>query len=240
MTPDTSRASQLTLPLSLVDKPGFQQFIVGENLETIELLHSIARGTRQTRLFLWGPTGCGISHLIQACCIMADERNLSVAYVPLDHSHQLEPALLENLENNSLVCIDDIDTIAGKLDWEKAIFHLYNRLRERQNSLIMGAHVNPRTVQFELADLKSRMVWDLVYRIKPLADIDKIEALQRRSHDRGFKLPREVAEYLVKRVKRDMPNLITLLDDLEKASLAEKRKLTIPFVRSFLENYHPA
>jgi len=84
------------------------------------------------------------------------------------------------------------------------------------------------------------MVWDLVYRIKPLADIDKIEALQRRSHDRGFKLPREVAEYLVKRVKRDMPNLITLLDDLEKASLAEKRKLTIPFVRSFLENYHPA
>jgi len=48
------------------------------------------------------------------------------------------------------------------------------------------------------------MVWDLVYRIKPLADIDKIEALQRRSHDRGFKLPREVAEYLVKRVKRDM------------------------------------
>ncbi len=235
MNNSVSGRGQLTLPLAIRDKPGFDQFIIGENVETVDLLKSIARGVRQTRLYLWGGTGNGISHLLQACCILADNLGRSVAYIPLREFPQLTPAMLEGLDRMVLVCIDDIDAIAGHGAWEQALFHLYNRLRDNNTSLLMGSHTNPRTLGFQLADLTSRMIWDLVYHVKPPDDADRVEALQRRAHARGFRLPGEVAEFLVKRVNRDMPNLIDLLNQLEQATLAEQRRLTIPFVRTYLE-----
>jgi DnaA family protein len=227
---------QLALPLAIREKPGFDQFIIGDNIETVQLLKLIAGGIKHTRLLLWGSHGCGVSHLLQASCILADEKDQAVAYIPLGDYQQLDPVMFEDLDQMIMVCIDDIDAIAGDLKWETALFHLYNRLREKDISLLMTAHSNPRNLDFKLPDLKSRMVWDLVYHLRPLADTDKIEALQRRAHARGFRLPREVAEFLVNRVQRDMPSLMQLLDQLEQATLTAQRKLTIPFARSFLEN----
>lgn len=231
-----SGGGQLALPLAIKDKPGFDQFVVGGNVETVELLKLMVRGARQCRLYLWGSIGSGISHLLQACCILADGIGRAVAYIPLREYPQLTPALLEGLDRMELVCVDDIDAITGHEEWEQALFHLYNRLRDNNINLIMGAHTNPRSLDFHLADLKSRLVWDLVYHVKPPIDVDKVEALQRRAHARGFKLPVEVAEFLVNRVKRDMPNLIDQLDKLEQATLSEQRRLTIPFVKTFLES----
>ena len=230
------KQGQLTLPLANREKPGFDQFIIGDNIEVVQLLKLIAGGIKHTRLFLWGSHGCGLSHLLQASCILADEKDQAVAYIPLGDFQQLDPAMLENLDRMVMVCIDDIDAIAGDLEWETALFHFYNRLRDKNISLLISAHTNARNLEFELPDLKSRMVWDLVYHLKPLADTDKIEALQRRAHARGFSLPREVAEFLVNRVPRDMLSLMHLLDQLEQATLTAQRKLTIPFAKSFLEN----
>jgi DnaA family protein len=79
------------------------------------------------------------------------------------------------------------------------------------------------------------MGWDLIFHLEPLSDLEKINVLQQRAHLRGFELSDEVAEYLVKRVKRDLPSLIKLLNKFDDATLVEKRKLTVPFVKSLLE-----
>lgn len=225
---------QLPLALNLKEKPGFDLLIVGDNTEAIYQARRSARGISHTSLYLWGQHGCGISHLLQAACIQADAESLGVAYIPLADSAALDPRILENLDNMDLVCIDDMDAICGQPVWELALLHLYNRMREAGTRLIIGAHASPRKISLQLADLKSRMSWDLVYHIKPLGDPDKIDALQRRATARGFELPRDVAEYIVNRTARDMPNLIACLDELEKASLVQQRKLTIPFVKKVI------
>lgn len=225
---------QLPLALSLSEKPGFNLIIVGDNVEAVQQARRAARGTSHSSLYLWGQPGSGISHLLQASCILADEHTQRIAYIPLAEHAVLDPRMLENLDNMDFVCIDDMDAITGQQEWELALLHLYNRLRESGTRLMIGAHVSPQTIPLQLADLKSRMAWDLVYHIKPLRDADKIEALQRRGQARGFDLPREVAEYIVNRTPRDMPNLIACLDTLGEVSLAEKRKVTIPLVKRVL------
>lgn len=231
----TSTRGQIPLALALREKPGFDLFVVGDNVEALQALKSIARGAKQSSLYLWGQSGNGISHLLQAACIFADENGRRIAYVSLGDHAELDPRILENMESMDIICIDDIDAISGETTWEQTLLHLFNRLREKKGVMLMGAHTSPQALKFELQDLKSRMAWDLVYHIKPLDDADRIEMLQRRAQARGFELSREVAEYIVNRVRRDMLSLIALLDELEQATLAEQRKLTIPFVKGLLK-----
>jgi DnaA family protein len=227
-------AGQIPLPINLREKPGFDLIVVGDNVEALQQARRAASGISRSSLYLWGQPGCGISHLLHASCILADEQSQRLAYIPLADNAVLDPRMLENLDDMDFVCIDDMDAVAGQQEWELALLHLYNRLRESGTRLMIGAHDSPQAIALQLADLKSRMAWDLVYHIRPLRDTDKVEALQRRALARGFELPREVAEYIVNRSKRDMPSLIACLDELENASLVQQRKLTIPFVKTIL------
>jgi len=144
--------------------------------------------------------------------------------------------MLEGLEHLDMVCADDVDCIAGQEAWEQALFHLYNRLREQQKPLLMTGSKGPRDLAFQLQDLKSRVSWDLTYHLQALSDKDKINLLQKRANTRNFEIPEEVAAYLVKNVKRDLPSLLKLLDKLDQATLTEQRKLTIPFVKTLIQN----
>jgi DnaA family protein len=225
-----SAGGQIPLALGIRERPGFDLFVTGENREVVESIRNISRGA----MYLWAQPGNGVSHLLLAACMQANEQGKQVAYIPLAEHSQINPQVLENLDTMNMVCIDDIDAVAGMPAWEQPLLHLYNRLRDKGCMMLLGAHCGPQTVAFQLPDLKSRMSWDLVYHLKPLNDHEKIEVLQRRAKARAFDLPTEVAEYLVNRVRRDLPSLIALLDELEKATLAEQRKLTIPFVKSRL------
>jgi DnaA-homolog protein len=229
-------AGQIPLALGLQDKPGFELFVVGNNAEVLHGIKSIARGIKHSGLYIWGQPGSGVSHLLQAACMLAHDQGRAVAYVPLLEQANLDPDLLDNMDSMDMVCIDDIDLIAGQPHWELAILHLYNALRENRHSLLIGAHTSPQALPMQLPDLKSRMNWDLVYHLQALDDADKIEVLQRRADARAFELPREVAEYIVNRSRRGLPDLLSILDRLEQATLAEQRKLTIPFVKTCLMN----
>ena len=227
---------QIPLKIGQKEKLDFNLFLPGENGEVFQKIKHIAAGTDRSIIYLWGPSGSGKSHLLQAACKYADENDRNVAYIPLEQHEDLEPQLLEGLETMDLVCADDIDMIAGRPEWEQPLLHLYNHLRDNDGALLMVAHVSPQAIGFELKDLESRLAWDLVYHLKPLDDRDKMEVLRLRADARAFELPGEVAEYLVKRVRRDLPGLIKLLDQFEDATLVEKRKLTVPFVKSLLES----
>lgn len=234
MNHSASVRGQIPLAIGQKERLDFNLFVPGENDEACQSIKHIAAGTRHSNLYLWGQSGSGKSHLLQAACIYADENDRNVTYVPLAQHVDLDPRFLENMDAMDLVCIDDIDMIAGRPEWEQPLLHLYNRLRDNGRAMLMVAQVSPQAIGYELKDFKSRMAWDLVYHLKPLDDDSKIEALRLRADARAFELPKEVAEYLVRRVRRDLPGLIKLLDQFEEATLIEKRKLTVPFVKTLL------
>lgn len=227
-------AEQLPLGLQLKASARFSNFVAGPNAELVGQLHQIAAGRGEAFCYCWGSAGCGKTHLLQASCHQASNEGRRVAYVSLRDTGRWAPALLEGWEQFDLVCVDDVDAIAAKPDWQEALFHLYNRMRESGSSLIVSANAAPAQLCIDLPDLRSRLGWGVVYQIRPLADAQRMQALQLRAQEKGCEMPEETASYLLRRAPRDMPALFDLLDRLDEASLAAQRKLTVPFVKSVL------
>lgn len=221
---------QLTLRVGLRDGITFDNFLVGANGA---LLQQLREGS-EPFLYLWGGAGSGRSHLLQALCHLADERGESAAYLAMTEYQGLDVAVLDGLEQYAVVAIDDIDVVAGEGRWEEALFHLYNRVRDGGGRLVVAAAAPATAAGFRLPDLISRLGWGPVYQLQPLDDDGKAAALQLRARRRGMELADDVAAYLLKHAARDLPALFALLDELDRASLSAKRRLTIPFVRELL------
>jgi DnaA family protein len=145
------------------------------------------------------------------------------------------PAILDGLAARDLVCIDDVDQVAGEKHWEIALFNLFNELQEAGGQLIVSAGSAPRECNFELADLASRMSRLPVFQVRLLDEQQRVAALQLRARHRGLELPDETAAYMLKRSRRDMASLYGLLDKLDLEALRAQRRLTIPFVRDVLQ-----
>jgi DnaA family protein len=134
-----------------------------------------------------------------------------------------------------LICLDDIQLVAGNTLWQKAIFDLYNRVLEQNNCLLITGDQSANKLDISLPDLESRLTWGLTEQLKPLDDTQKIIALQYRASQRGLVLTNEVVNFLLTRLSRDMTTLIDSLDALDKASILQQRKITIPFIKEVLD-----
>jgi DnaA family protein len=161
--------------------------------------------------------------------------NTQPVYLPMQELLELQPAVFDGMETMNPVCIDDVQLLAGKKEWEEALFHLFNRVRDQGGRMIVSATAPPNQLRIQLPDLVTRLGWGTVYQVKPLNDEGKKVALQQRAKNRGLQFPDEVVEYVLRRSLRDMNSLFELLDKLDVASLIEQRKLTIPFVKQYLE-----
>jgi DnaA family protein len=183
-------------------------------------------------MYLFGPHGGGKSHLLQAACHLAPANS---AYLPLAELYAAPAAdLLSRLERQGLVCIDDLDRIAGNPAWEEALFHFFNRARECGCRLLFAGRSSPRRLPLTLEDLRSRLGWGPVFQL-PAPDDDQLQAiLQFRARRRGLDMPPEVARFLVSRAPREMAALMQRLDTLDTRSLADQRALTVPFVKQAL------
>ena len=229
---------QLPLNLRLKDSSSFENFLPATNREAVARLHAavaaLARGRApEPVLFLCGAPGTGRTHLLQAACREAQSAGGSALYIPFSEIAALAPAMLEDLEQAALVCLDDIERIAGKTDWEAAVFALCERLRASGGMLLVAGARPPRELGLQLPDLATRLGWGPVYALAPLGDDERLEAVRLRARNRGLEMPEEVARYILARYPRDLDSLFALLDRLDVASLAEQRRLTIPFLRSF-------
>lgn len=228
---------QLALGISLRDSASLETFTPGGNTQAIAHLSDCARGSGEPFLYLWGGGGTGKSHLLQAACQLADSAERAAVYIPLEQAGAFTPEILADLENLDLVCLDDVHLIAGKKEWEQALFHLFNRLRDKGNSLIVSAEQSPHHLPLELPDLRSRLGWGLSYQLYPLDDEQKIQALVDGAGRRGLGMSDEAARYILRHASRDMATLQKLLDQLDRASLEAQRRLTIPFIKSHLEDF---
>lgn len=224
--------SQLALPLRLADHAVFASFLSTGNETLVATLAGLADGRGDAGCWLWGPEATGKTHLLQAACERAGDRSI---YVPLEPFADADPALLDGLANRELICLDDIDAVAGNPEWEHALFALCNDVLDADGRLLISATTAPRSSEIALPDLRSRLTRLPIFQVVALGEKQRATALQLRAHHRGLDLPDETARYLLNRNRRDMASLYGLLDKLDAEALRAQRRLTIPFVKGVLE-----
>lgn len=199
-------ARQLVLAISPLPEPTFENFVPGANAELLARLRETASGAlRESVLYLWGEPGCGRSHLLQATLRIGKGAGLAVR--------------------------DDVDRLdeAGQI----ALFNLINEARESGGCVLAAGPCPPAQLALR-ADLRSRLGWGLVYQVQPLSDAEKAVTLRAEAERRGLRITEEVLWYLLNHVRRDLPSLFAILDELDRKSLELQRPITLPLVRESL------
>lgn len=227
--------SQLTLAVALDDDARFENYFISrENQQAVASLQESSSQGAEKFVYLWGAPASGKTHLLQAVCHQASAANQTALYLSLKDFTDLDPAILEGSHRLAVVCLDDVESIAGQKEWEQALFTLFNQLKESGTGLLVSAVMSPQELSIALPDLQSRLQSMLVFNLANLTDEEKKQALQHRAGQRGFELTDAVADYILSRAGRGFDELMEVLDVLDANSLVEKRKLTVPLVKSTL------
>ncbi len=234
--------SQLPLPIHQINDETLENFYSENSLVLLNSLRQNFSSVTQPFFYIWGNESCGKSHLLKAVNnhFLLEQQNAS--YIPLQKSQYFSPVVLENADLLDVICLDDIQLIAGDSEWEEALFNLFNQIKEQQNSntqrktlLLISGDCPPNQLNLKLPDLRSRLTWGEVYPLKSFTDEQKCAILQQRAKQKGLDLSDEVANFLLKRLDRNLNSLIDTLDELDHASLQAQRKITVPFVKEILD-----
>ncbi len=229
-------AAQLPIQFEFNIQQTFNNYYPGPNQEVVtHLQNSIVKHSEQF-IFLWGTSGSGKTHLLNASCQLAHEKFQSSFIYSFASEALPSTKLLEDLENLELVCFDNIDRIAGNREWEQAFFNFFNRHRDKDHQLLLSSSTPPQYLTIALADLKTRLNWGLTLKVDELTDQDSLAALNFKADSMGFKISPEVGRFLITHYARDLPSLWALLAAADQASLAAKRRLTIPFLKQLIKN----
>ncbi|MFC0678819.1 DnaA regulatory inactivator Hda [Lysobacter korlensis] len=185
-------------------------------------------------LYLAGAPGTGKTHLLLASCAAAEAAGRRAAYLPLQAATGRVRDALEALEGNDLLTLDGLECIAGNRDDEIALFDAHNRARASGATLVYAATEQPDALELALPDLHSRLSQCTRIVLSPLDEAGRREVLRQRAQRRGLVIEEPALDWLLRRVGRDLAGLTELLDRLDRASLAAKRRITVPFLREML------
>lgn len=218
---------QLLLNLAPVPQPSLENFIVGANAEALTLLAAALAGDSPARvIYLWGGSGCGKTHLLRAFAHAALSQGLRcIACSAPDLWVEADAGRYDILVLDAMQQLDP----AG----QQVLFNSLNQLQMGSGILLISGPYAPMHLKIR-ADLASRLAQGLVLQVKCLSDEDKAAALMSHARTRGFTLPRDVANYLLKTWKRDLPSLMAVLEALDRYSLELKRPITVPLTRAAL------
>ena len=177
---------QLTLGVGLRDRALFETFHPGPNTHAHAHLVELARGRHEPVVLLSGAAATGKTHLLQAVCAEAGGLARPVGYVALGAHADYDPEVLGGWDELDVVCLDDLQAIAGAGEWERAVFRLFNGLRERGASLVVATRAAPAALGLRLPDLTSRLRSGPVFHLRPPGDEDRLEAIRLRAAWRGL------------------------------------------------------
>jgi len=222
--------SQLALNLTSRPAAAFENFVEPDGSNIVSTIARFLEDHQETILIIGGEASTGKSHLLLAASQLFEGGESF--YLPLSELIAMGPAVLEGLEQCRLLCLDDLDLIAGDLLWEEALFHLFNRCQQQQCQWIASSVNTPAHMALQLQDLKSRLSWGLMLRLPALDEALRLQVLEQQAKHFGFSLSDEVKQFIIRRAPRDLGTLTKLLYQIDRASLEEKRGITVPFVKS--------
>lgn len=211
--------TQLLLDISPPREPTLENFVVGRNLELCSALRHGLLGSGSERCFyLWGATGSGKTHLLKAC----------VAAASRDAVYQCEtvPRMA------TVVAVDEVEALDDEA--QIALFDLYNQMRESGGMLLVSGTQSPVNLTLR-DDLRTRLGWGLVYQVHGLNDEEKAQALTQYALSKGYNLPVEVTQYLLRHGRRDLPSLMAVLDELDQCSLRLHRAPSVPLLKQIMQ-----
>ena len=220
---------QLQLDVSREDPCIFENFYNGANADVVTALRSLISCDSAPPFWLWGAPATGKTHLLLAAVRAASDQGLSSAYLPAHAG--FKPDALDALRNIELLCIDDADRIAGAPHVEEALGGLCRELERRGSRLVLSAASTPAGAGFERDDMRTRLASGQIWKLQPLTDEERLEAVQLRVRSRGIKLPEATARFLMRRVRRNPSDVFILVDQLAALAASRSKQLTVPFVR---------
>ncbi len=221
---------QLLLEIIPAPEPTLDSTVIGENAAAVDA----ARGLQAGRaLYFWGPPGSGRSHLLRALAQQTPSIYLDSASTP---EIMMSLATSNEPDSHKLVVVDDIQDMSE--DQQACVFALYNRWRacattESAFALAVTGDRAPMVMPLR-EDLRTRLGWDLVFRLEPLSDRDKFAALKTYAEGQGLPLSSEVLDWMLIHYSRDIRQLFALVDALDQYSLSKHRTVTVPLLRTML------
>lgn len=234
---ETLISKQLLLPVAPKEQFTFDNFVVGQNAQLVNHLIAVARMQRETQIitYLFGGEGVGKTHLLYAMCENSEHIGVSAIYLDLNDLIKYSTDVLNGLESMQLICMDNIDAIQQKAEWQTALFDLINRVLEiGTGKIVFAARNSAKNLCIELPDLVSRLTWGISYSIDSITDEDLVKAIALKAKERGIKMSLDVSNYLYKHQRRSIKELIKVLDILDEESLQGQRPITIPFIKKVL------
>ena len=226
-----SKIEQLTFPWSKPNNSSFDDFYFEKN--NLSILEDLKSGDD---LVIYGLSKVGKSFLLQSLCNYFSKSNKSSLYLPLKELNNYKTGLLDDLEKLDLVCIDDLQLIAGDNNWETAIFNLINNCLISNCRIVFCSNINPSLISFELDDLFSRIQKINRMEVHPVKSDNLIEAVRFFADLRSINIGDKEMTYLINHSKRNMGDLVTHINQLDKLSMQLKRKITIPLIKKVIEN----
>jgi DnaA family protein len=218
--------SQLLLDLKPAQPPSLDNFVAGINAELVSRLRDLAEPDNFDIVYVWGPEGCGRTHLLRAVESAAQQRR---------PTHQVEggdAGIDMNVPPGGLLIVDDADRLDA--DAQVALFRAYNAARLVGIAVLVAGPVPPLQLALR-EDLRTRIGQSLIYEVKPLSDEEKSAALARHALLRGMKVDESLVNYLLRHGRRDLPSLMAVLDALDRATLEQQRPATLPLLKEIMQ-----
>ncbi len=225
---------QLELDVSREDPCVFDNFYNGSNADVVSALRSVIRQNSGAPFWLWGAPATGKTHLLLATVRAATDEGLSSAYLPAHAG--FKPDALDALRKIELLCIDDAERLAGTPPIEEAMGKLCREIERRGARLVLGASSTPAGAGFGRDDMRTRLASGQIWKLLPLTDEERLEAVKLRVRSRGINLPEATARFLMRRVRRNPSDVFILVDRLAALAASRSKQLTVPFVRLALRD----
>jgi DnaA-homolog protein len=232
----SAAAAQLPLALRFPPDQRFDTFVGAPDgaLAQLRALGAGGDAVAAGSVYIAGPAATGKSHLLLATCAEAEAAGRRTAYLPLAAAAGRLHEALDAFEQADVVALDGLEAVAGHRDDEVALFNAHNRAHDAGRCLLYAAQAMPDGLDLTLPDLRSRLSQCARIVLEPLDDAGRSEVLRLRARRRGLQLDDSAIDWLLRHVDRDLVSLTTLLDRLDRESLAAQRRLTVPFLRSVL------
>lgn len=225
---------QLILDILTPSQSTLDTFVGSHNAAALDALRHQSLPGRA--IYLWGSQGCGRSHLLKAVGLAESALYLDPAAnigLPLEK-------VVQTTDTNSpprLIAVDNVHALSA--EQQAALFTLYNQWRQQAGTptaftlVTAGSHA-PRALPLR-EDLRTRLAWDLVFRLHLLTDDERAHALQHRADSLGLKLAPDIIPWLLVHHTRDMGQLTALIDALDRYSLERHRAITLPLLKDLLK-----
>lgn len=228
----------------------FDTFVQGKSNELAKaasLQVADSPGGAYNPLFIYGGTGLGKTHLMQAVGNKMLERKPRAKIVYL-HSERFVSDMVKALQHNSIdsfknfyrnvdaLLIDDIQFFAGKERSQEEFFHTFNSLLESQQQVILTCDRYPKEVEGLEDRLKSRFGWGLTVAVDPPELETRAAILKSKAEKANIEIPDEVAFFVAKRIQSNVRELEGVLRRLVAHAQFTNRPVTMDLTQEALRD----